>query len=402
MRASLGVLAMSDQIILGTRKGTLLLDRKTGGWTPRPIAHAGMSISYAARDPRDGTLWVAMDHAHWGPKLSRSKDDGATWENLTQIAYPKGARFVEQHLPTPDADPSAQNPTAYKDAALLKVWVLSFGGPAQRGVIYAGTLPGGLFTSTDGGDTWELNRPLWNHESRGGDLFAGDATSRNEWGGTPAAMAYGEFVPGIHSIAVDPRDPDHILVGVSCAGVIETRDGGKTWQGRNKGMLNDYLPNPEAAWGHDPHFVALCTGQPDFVWQQNHSGVFASENGAEQWKRVSRKEVDVHFGFPIAVDDKDGRTAWVVPATGDDQRMALSGGLFVARTEDGGATWKPFRAGLPQEHAYDVVYRHALDARGDRVCFGSTTGNVYVSEDRGETWTCAGNNLPPVHSVRFS
>jgi hypothetical protein len=217
---------MSDQLILGTRKGTLILDRTPGGWKPRPIAHAGMSISYAARDPRDGTIWAAMDHAHWGPKLSRSKDGGATWENLTQLAYPKGARFLEQHLPTPDQDPNAGSPTKYKDAALLKVWVLAFGGKQQPGVIHAGTLPGGLFTSRDGGDTWELNRPLWNHPSRGGDLFAGDATSRNQWGGTPAAMAYGEFVPGIHSIVVDPRDPARMLIGVSCAGVVGTTDGG--------------------------------------------------------------------------------------------------------------------------------------------------------------------------------
>jgi photosystem II stability/assembly factor-like uncharacterized protein len=342
-----------------------------------------------------------MDHAHWGPKLSRSKDGGATWENLTQIAYPKGARFIEQHLPTPDQGPDAR-PTTYKDATLLKVWVLAFGGKSQPGTIHAGTLPGGLFTSKDGGDTWELNWALWNHESRGGDLTKGDATSKNHWGGTPAAMAYGEFVPGIHSVAVDPRDPNRILVGVSCAGVIGTTDGGKTWQGKNKGLLNDYLPNPEAEWGHDPHFVAQCAGAPDFVWQQNHSGVFASTDGATSWKRVSKKDVAVHFGFPVAVDDADGKTAWVVPATGDDQRMAPGGGLFVARTKDGGETWETFREGLPQENAYDVVYRHALDARGDRVCFGSTTGNLYVSEDRGQSWRCIGNNLPPIHSVRFA
>ncbi|HVJ92680.1 MAG TPA: sialidase family protein [Labilithrix sp.] len=392
---------MSNQILLGTRKGTIIFDRKADGWKPRPIAHAGLSISYAARDPRDGTIWVAMDHAHWGPKLSRSRDDGASWENLTQIAYPKGARFIEQHLPTPGEDASTR-PQSYKEASLLKVWVLAFGGKDQRGTIHAGTLPGGLFTSHDGGDTWELNRPLWNHESRGGDLFVGDATSRNDWGGTPAAMAYGEFVPGIHSIVVDPRDSNHIFVAVSCAGVLETKDGGKTWQGRNRGMLNDYLPNPEAEWGHDPHFVTQCTTQPDYLWQQNHTGVFMSENGAETWKRVSHPEVAVHFGFPIAVDERDGRRAWVVPAKGDDERMAVGGGLFVARTEDGGASWQTFRKGLPQEHAYDVVYRHALDARGDSVCFGSTTGNVYLSDDRGETWCCLGTHFPPVHSVRFA
>jgi hypothetical protein len=280
--------------------------------------------------------------------------------------------------------------------------MLAFGGRDQPGVIHAGTLPGGMFTSTDGGDSWELNRPLWNHESRGGDLFAGEATSRNQWGGTPAAMAYGEFVPGIHSIVVDPRDGRHILVGVSCAGVLETRDGGQTWAGRNRGMLNDYLPDKEAAWGHDPHFVALCPGQPDVLWQQNHCGVFTSQDGAQSWKRVSNPDAGVHFGFPIAADDRDGRTAWVVPARSDDQRMSVDGGLFVGRTGDGGSSWEILREGLPQTHTYDVVYRHALDARADRVCFGSTTGNLYVSEDRGESWRCVGNNLPPIHSVRFA
>jgi photosystem II stability/assembly factor-like uncharacterized protein len=110
----------------------------------------------------------------------------------------------------------------------------------------------------------------------------------------------------------------------------------------------------------------------------------------------------VHFGFPIAADERDPLTAWVVPAKGDDERMSIEGSLFVARTRDGGASWETFREGLPQRDAYDVVYRHALDARGDCVAFGSTTGNVYVSEDRGESWRCVGNNFPPVHSVRFA
>lgn len=72
------------------------------------------------------------------------------------------------------------------------------------------------------------------------------------------------------------------------------------------------------------------------------------------------------------------------------------------RATAGGASWQSFREGLPPEHCYDVIYRHALDARGDRVCFGTTTGNVYISEDRGQTWRCLGNNLPPIHSVRFA
>ena len=392
---------MSDMLILGTRKGTVVLDRAGADWRPRPIAHAGVSISFAARDPRDGTLWSSLDHGHWGPKLSRSKD-GTTWEDAPSIKYPEGARFVKQVLPSPDGESGeAAGEPEYQDAATLKVWYMGFGGADEPGVIHAGTIPGGLFTSRDHGETWELNRPLWNHESRGGDLFAGDATSENRWGGTPAAIAYGEFAPGIHSVVVDPNDAQHLYVAVSSAGVLESKDGGQSWSGRNKGMLNDYMPDPEDAWSHDPHYVTCCKAQPQHMWQQNHCGVFYSADGALSWTKVSNPDQSVHFGFAIAADDQDGQTAWVVPGHSDAQRMTVDGGLFVARTRDGGQSWETFREGLPQEHAYDLIYRHALDASGDTLCFGSTTGNVYLSDDRGETWRCLGNNFPPVHSVRF-
>lgn len=393
---------MPNLILLGTRKGTLLIDRKGSNWHPQSIAHSGIPVCYAARDPRNGTLWASLDHGHWGPKLSRSRDAGATWEDAPPIKYPKGARYIAKYLPTPGFDPSApQSEPEYRDATVYKIWNLTFGGNDQPGRLYAGTIPGGLFVSDDGGDSWELNRPLWNHESRGGDLFAGNATSENHWGGTPASVDYGVFEPGIHSIIVDPRDSDHLHVAASSAGVIESTDGGRTWVGRNKGMRIDYLPNPEAEWGHDPHFVTACPGQPDHLWQQNHFGVFYSDDNAQTWKKVSLPDVGVHFGFPIATDAKDGRTAWVVPARADSERMAIGEGLFVARTTDGGVSWQRFRHGLPQENAYDIVLRHGLDVSGDSVCFGSTTGNVYLSEDRGETWSCLGNHFPPVYSVRF-
>ena len=254
--------------------------------------------------------------------------------------------------------------------------------------------------SRDGGDSFELNRPLWNHESRGGDLFAGEGSGVTHWSGTPASDA-GEFAAGIDSILVDPRNPGRVLIAVSTAGVLETTDGGNTWRSRNKGLRNDYSPNPEAEWGHDSHAIEHCAGQPDHVWQQNHCGVFYSTDSAASWKKVSNPDRGVHFGFPIAVDEKDGGTAWVVPGKSDQERMAIDGGLFVGRTQDGGKTWEQLRSGLPQDNAYDVVYRHALGYASGRLAFGSTTGNLYVSEDGGESWVTVANNLPPIHSVRF-
>lgn len=393
---------MSDMILLGTRKGTVIFDRINSTWQPRPIAHPGIPVCYAVRDPRDGTLWASLDHGHWGPKLSRSRDGGATWTDITSLKYPKGARYIVKYLPTPDFNPeSPSSQPEYADASVLKIWNIAFGNVGQPGRLYAGTIPGGLFVSDDGGDSWELNRSLWNHPSRGGDLFTGDATSENLWNGTPASIDYGVFEPGIHSIVIDSNDSSHMYVAVSTAGVIETTDGGLTWRSSNRGMVNDYMPDPESEWGHDPHFVTNSAEHPEHMWQQNHCGVFYSADGAKSWKKVSMPDVGVNFGFPIATDAKDGRTAWVVPATADSERMAINGGLCIARTSDGGQSWQLLRNGLPQENAYDIVLRHSLDVSGDRVCFGSTSGNVYLSEDRGESWQCLGNNFPPVYSVRF-
>jgi hypothetical protein len=386
---------MTQRILLGTRKGTFAVERGKRGWEPALLGHAGVGVNYVTRDPETSTLWAALNHGHWGPKLSRSKDAGKTWEDAPQIRYPEGARYLD--VP-PGADPKQGQKPNYKDAKLLKLWVIAFG---PNGRMYVGTIPGGLFVSEDRGESFALNLPLWNHESRGGNLFHGEGNGVTHWFGTPASEA-GEFAPGIHSIVLDPRNPDRMLIAISTAGVLETTDGGKSWRSRNKGLLMDYLPDPSAEWGHDPHSVELCPGQPDHVWQQNHCGVFYSCDGAATWKKVSDPASGVHFGFPVAVDSKDGKTAWVVPGKTDMQRTTIDGALFVARSEDGGASWKQLRKGLPQEHAYDVIYRHALDNREDVVAFGSTTGNLYVSEDRGESWQSVAQNLPPIYSVRFA
>ncbi len=386
---------MADRIIVGTRKGTFLAKRKNGAFTVDLAGHPGVGVNYAARDPESGTLWAALGHGHWGAKLSRSNDDGKTWSDATQIKYPEGARYLDGF--DPETGEEAATPK-YKDARLLKLWVIAFG---PGGKMWVGTIPGGLFESNDGGESFELNRPLWNHPSRGGNLFdgPGDQGGKTHWFGTPASEG-GEFAPGIHSIVPDPTNPERLLIAISTAGVLETLDGGRTWRGRNKGLLNDYLPEKEAEWGHDPHFVTLCPSAPNHVWQQNHCGVFHSSDGAATWSRVSQPEVGVHFGFPIVADSRDGQTAWVVPGKSDQERTTIDGKLFVARTEDGGKTWTRLTRGLP-EQAYDVVYRHAFDGAGDALAFGSTTGNLFMSLDRGESWEKISSTLPPIYSVRF-
>ena len=234
---------MSDRILVATRKGTFLVTKAGRQWRPKLAGHAGAGVNFVARDPVRGTLWAALGHGHWGAKLSRSDDDGATWTDAEQIKFPEGARH---YLPPPPTDtgPGEGDPTL-KLATLLKLWTIAFG---QDGRMYVGTIPGGLFVSSDGGKTFELNRGLWDHESRGGDLFAGEGNGTTKWFGTPAAE--GEFAPGIHSIAVDPRNAGRILVAISTAGVFETADGGRTWRTRNRGLVMDYSPDPKIGRAH--------------------------------------------------------------------------------------------------------------------------------------------------------
>ncbi len=355
-----------DELILGTRKGLLITD--LDGKVKRRF-HIGVPISYAATDPRNnGRWWAAADHGHWGQKLHRSDDGGVNWEEVPAPKYPEGAEITDG-----------------KPAALSYIWIVTPGGNDEPDKVYVGTEPGGVFVSNDGGDTFEIVAGLWNHPSRKGNWFGG-----------------GRDYPGACSILVDPRDSRHIQVGVSVGGVFETFDGGATWTGCNKGLLAKYLPNPEAEYGHDPHFVTSSPANPDVLWQQNHCGIFRSVDGAQTWIEVSQPGGPAYFGFAIAVDPQDAAVAWVVPAISDELRIAVDQALCVCRTDDGGQTWTDFRAGLPQENCYDVVFRHALDFESDRLAFGTTTGSVYLSDDRGESWRCLGQDYPPVYSVRFA
>lgn len=276
-------------------------------------------------------------------------------------------------------------PIKEKPASLSYIWIVAPGPDEQPNRRYMGTEPGGLFQSDDGGQSWGLVESLWNHPSRLEHWFGG-----------------GRDYAGIDSVIIDPRDSKHLFVAVSCGGMFESHDEGATWQARNKGLVAEFLPDLNAEVGHDPHFMVMCKSQPDALWQQNHCGIFRSTDGAKTWQEVSQPDVPARFGFAIAVDPDDANTAWVVPAISDEVRVAVGGAMCVSRTTDGGETWTALRKGLPQKKRYDVTFRHALDLRGDSLAFCTTTGNVFVSDDRGDTWQCIGHHFPPVNSVRFA
>ncbi len=370
---------MPDRLLVATRKGLFTLEPIKGQWRIVAAAHLGVEVSAVLHDPRTGRLFAALDHGHFGAKLQRCDGHGDPWREVPAPAYP----------PKPDDAPDIREPIRNAPVPwdVKMIWSLDHGGDDQPGRLWAGVIPGGLFRSDDHGDSWTLNMPLWNEPDRA------------KWFGG------GFDLPGIHSVLVDPRDSKTVRVGVSCGGVWESHDDGESWALCADGMHAAYVPPDKAGDPalQDPHRVVQCPGQPDTFWTQHHNGIFRSTDGCASWREVT-PVAPSSFGFAVAVHPDDGDTAWFVPAVKDEIRIPVDGQLVVTRTRDGGQSFDQLTAGLPQDHAYDLVFRHALaiDPAGQRLAFGSTTGNLFISEDQGDHWTHVHAHLPPVYAVRFA
>ncbi|MGE0221972.1 MAG: hypothetical protein AB7F35_07955 [Acetobacteraceae bacterium] len=366
---------MSDMMLVSTRKGLFRVSRGSSGWTIDQVDFLGDNVTLTLTDPRDGRHYAALDHGHFGVKLHRSTASG--WEEIAAPAYPPKPEGLEENdmwgRPLP--------------WSTVRIWALAAGGADEPGTLWCGSLPGGLFRSTDHGDSWSLVRSLWDHPDR------------KRW------MGGGADLPGLHSIVVDPRNSRRVWIAVSTGGIWFTADAGDSWTQRGYGMRAEHWP-PEMM--HDPiaqdvHCLVQCPAAPERMWVQHHNGIFVSSDEGQNFTEITDVQPSV-FGFPVAVHPRDPDTAWFLPEIKDEKRIPCDGRLVVNRTRDGGRSFQTLTEGLPQSHAYDVVYRHALaiDATGERLAFGSTTGGLWVTEDQGDHWIMITHTLPPVYAVRFA
>jgi len=361
---------MADRLLVGTRKGLFILLRDSSQkWRIDSTHFLAEPVSMVLHDARTDVLHVALNLGHFGVKMWRSRDLGNSWEETPAPVYP------------PQTDSAKEE----KPWNLVQVWALESGGADQPGLLWAGTLPGGLFISHDQGDSWELNRSLW------------DRAERKEWGGG------GYDTPGIHSICVDPRHSGAVSVAISTGGIWQTHDSGNNWNLIGEGMYADYMPEGMRTQPiyQDVHRLVQCASNPEAMWVQHHCGIFYSGDNAHNFQQIFAQPSS--FGFAVAVHPHDANTAWFVPAVKDACRLPVDAQFVVTRTRDGGQSFETLSNGLPQEHAYDLVYRHGLDidATGNRLAMGSTTGGLWISENGGDAWDCISAHLPPIYCVRF-
>jgi photosystem II stability/assembly factor-like uncharacterized protein len=351
---------VADRIMLlvGTKKGAFIAesDRDRRDWTIRGPSCEGYPIQDISRNPATGTLYAGGGSQWYGPTVFRSDDLGQSW--------------------TQSSDGLTYGNDGPKISA---VWNVT----AAHGSVYAGVGPAGLFRSDDGGQTWAHVEGLTNHPTR------------PTW--EPGA---GGLI--LHSIVPHPTDPDRMWVAISAVGTFETRDGGATWEPRNRGVRADFQPDPMPVTGQCVHKLVMAAGESEHLYQQNHCGQYRSLNGGLSWQEIT-PGLPSEFGFPMVAHPRDPKTVWAIPLNGADQgRYMPDGQAAVWRTHDGGDSWIRGDTGLPQQDAYIGVLREAMgrdELEPVGVYFGTSTGQLFGSADGGESWAPISANLPPIWSV---
>jgi len=353
------------ELLVGTKKGLFRLEGDApGAFEVTARAFAGQSVEYAMRDPRTGRYLASVTSWFYGPKIWVTDDPAGEWDQASGVELPESG-----------------------EASLERLWVIVPG--VGDGELYAGGDPGPLFKSTDGGLSWELNRGLWEHPSRG------------DWQPGNGGLC-------LHTIVPWPGDPQKLLVAISAVGVWLTEDGGDTWRIANDGIVPRYLPEEAratATMNHCVHDVRRSPSQPERLFMQFHDGVYRSDNGGSTWVDIGTDtDLPSDFGFPIVVDPADPDSAFVIPLIGAEDRTTPGGSVKVWETRDAGASWSPRGDGLPEQHAYLTVLREAFDSAGEgdglQLYFGATSGDVFGSGDGGATWGTVAEHLAPVYSVR--
>ncbi len=347
-------------ILIGTKKGAFFLESDSGRktWGLRGPFCDTWPMNHVIADTASGTILGGGGNEWFGPAVWKSTDLGKTWTHSSDgLAYTAGEQPIKS------------------------VWSLACNGAR----LYAGVEPAGLFRSDDAGGSWQHVAGLRDHPSRphwqpgGGGLI-------------------------LHSLVFHPSDPQRIWVAISTAGVFHTADGGETWEARNQGTRADFLPPGQnyPEFGQCVHCLVMAPGVADRLYQQNHCGMYRSDDGGQHWDSIEAG-LPSTFGFPAAVHPRDPDTLYLLPLNGDTAgRFVPDAKAAVWRTRDGGAHWEALRQGLPQQNAFFGVLRQAMAT--DRlepagVYFGTSTGTLFASTDEGDTWTTLAQHLPTILSV---
>src|SRR5947207_2788551 len=362
------VAANDNLLLVGTMKGAFLFrsDQSRIKWEEAGPYFPGRSVYAFTFDGRSGRqrLWAAVNSPYWGSFLSSSNDFGKTWSDpeTYNIKFPEGS-----------------------ETSLKQIWQIAMGNKSEPDTLYCGVEPAALFKSTDAGETWVLERGLFDHPHRP------------------------QWMPGggglcLHTILPDPANPERLFVAISTGGVYRTDDGGKNWQPRNKGIRAAFLPPDQQypEWGQCVHKVVRHPSNPERMFLQHHWGVYRSDDAGDSWQDIGAG-LPSDFGFAMEMDPHDPNTVYIIPIESDEFRCTPEAKLRVYRTTNAGESWEPLAEGLPQTDAFETILRDSMKADANDptgLYFGTRNGKLFGSKDGGDSWTAITEGLPAITCVK--
>ena len=368
-------------VLIGTRKGGFILqsDAKRDSWQMRGPIFKGWNVMHMVFDPRTGRLHAAVVHDVFGPSNHYSDDLGETWTQGKEApSFPRPSKS-SRPMGTPE---EVKEPRELEEEKVLKIWHIRPAGVEQPGVLYAGVEPAALFISEDNGDTWDLNESLYDHPHRA------------NWFPGAGGLC-------LHTILPDPIEHGRIYVAISTGGCYRTDDGGKSWAPYNKNVRADFLPEKLPEYGQCVHKIAIHPEKSAVLFQQNHCGVYRSDDRGENWIDIGEGKLPSRFGFPIAVHPHQPETIYIVLEESDQYRLSVDGSFAVWRSQNSGNSWQRLNKGLP-ENAHLVVLREAMATDQHEqagIYIGTTTGQVFATRDSGDRWEKIADYLPRILSV---
>jgi photosystem II stability/assembly factor-like uncharacterized protein len=354
---------MADVVVLvGTRKGLFLLtsDEKRRDWELEGPLCESWPIFHAIFDAKSGTIFAAAASEWLGTTIWRSSDRGKTWAQSSEgLSYEEGG------------------PKLTKASSLAAI----------NGRLFAGVHQPGLFESRDGGVTWSYFGSLEGQKAR--EEFM-----------NPTVSPPGDL--GIIDLLAHPERHDELIANVQGFGLWQSEDGGENWAPRNNGFRAAW-PLDDPAWGYCVHKITESPADPDRLYAQTHVGMYRTSDRGANWEEIS-EGLPSDFGFPVAAHPHDRDTAYFIPVDPDHAR-STPGKLVVWRTQDAGDSYQQLTNGLPQDGAHLGVLREgmsmdSLDEPG--VYFGTSTGQVFASNDAGESWNEVAAHLPGISSIEVA
>jgi photosystem II stability/assembly factor-like uncharacterized protein len=331
------VAAPSDEVLVGTLHGVVTLVRD-GGWRIARRVLEDRHISAIIEEPDSGVLFAGA----FAGGIHASTDGGRTWERR---------------------DHGVTEPDVYSLASVR------LNGRAR---LYAGTEPARLFYSDDLGLSWS--------ELPG--LRAVPSVPRWTFPAPP-------HVAHAKHITFSPDDPSTIFVSIEQGGLLRSTDAGETWTELHTNGLND-----------DLHRLVLHPRDPRLLYANTGVGLHVSTDGGTTWEHRTTRTAEVG-GYPDGLVLRPSRPEELFIGAAQhnpgDWRTSHFAGARISRSRDGGGTWEVLGGGLPDRLQASIEAMCLEEWDGGCAVFAATTaGEVWASEDGGESWACIARDLTPI------